>query len=275
MHKCSFPPVVFFGPPHLLFGLLAFCFFVPGIASAQKPTQQPAQRGWGSNWTDSHTLRDEAARTWLKKIAADLKAKNEQATERDLDGFLKQFPQLAKGRMLAAGVHVLLHRFDRALQDCDVALRLVREDTPLAAGEIYEMRAQIHLAMRDYRAAHADFEQALTTNKQNYMVANDLAWFLATCPAASERDGRRAVKLARTASASRNDREGSLLDTLAAAEAEVSDFDSAVRDEKQAMKSLKKVQMPGAQKRLQLYLNHQAYREQVPPFSQAEFSPKS
>ncbi len=243
-----------------LFVLLFALVLVAPMARAQT-------RGWGSTWTESRTGRDQVVRDLGKKIGADLAAKNEKAAERDLEAFVKQFPKLAQARLIAAAVHAAMHRYDRALEDCAAALPLVRAESPIAEGEVYEVRAQIHYAMRNYRAARADFEKALSTNKRNYVFANDLAWFLATCPEAQVRDGKRAVKLARDACAATSNREAGLIDTLAAAEAEVGQFDAAVRDEKRAVSMLKDNRLAGAKKRLALYQNHQSYREASAPLA--------
>ena len=242
------------------FVLLLLVLFAAPMAHAQK-------RGWGSTWTESRTANDQVARDLAKKLAAHVVAKDAKAAERDLAAFKKQFPQVARTWMIAALVHAALHRYDRALEDCAVALPLIRAQSPIAEGEVYELRAQIHYAMRNYPAARADFEKALSTNKRNYVFANDLAWFLATCPDAQARDGKRAVKLAREACAATGNREAGLLDTLAAAEAESGKFDAAVRDQKRANAAFKDARLVGGQKRLALYQQHQPYREQRAPLA--------
>ena len=68
---------------------------------------------------------------------------------------------------------------------------------------------------------------------------NDLAWDLATNPDPKLRDGQRAVELAENAVAAENRKNPQILDTLAAAYAEVGKFTNAVRVEQEAMALLK------------------------------------
>jgi hypothetical protein len=67
---------------------------------------------------------------------------------------------------------------------------------------------------------------------------NGLAWFLATCPDAKRRDGRRAVELAGLACELTRRKAPSYLVTLAAACAECGEFGSAVQTQREAVELL-------------------------------------
>ena len=64
---------------------------------------------------------------------------------------------------------------------------------------------------------------------------NSLAWFLATCPDETVRDGSEAITLAERVVAATGRKEADFLDTLAAAYAETGRFAEAVRTQKEAI----------------------------------------
>jgi hypothetical protein len=64
---------------------------------------------------------------------------------------------------------------------------------------------------------------------------SERAWFRATCPDSSFRNGQQAVKDAKAACSMMAWKDEDMIDTLAAAYAETGDFDSAVRYEGQAL----------------------------------------
>jgi tetratricopeptide (TPR) repeat protein len=85
----------------------------------------------------------------------------------------------------------------------------------------------------DYAGALADYERAYEERSEDPNILNRLAWSLATCPDGRYRDGQRAVRLAQQAVELA--RCGPTLDTLAAACAEVGDFEQAVRQQEEAI----------------------------------------
>lgn len=90
----------------------------------------------------------------------------------------------------------------------------------------------------DYHKAKALMERAV---EHRYLPAiNNLAWFLATCPDASVRDGKRAVELLTPAM----DQSAQMLDTLAAAWAENGDFERATEYQRMAVMALNGVEDP-------------------------------
>ena len=132
------------------------------------------------------------------------------------------------------------------------------------AGEAYTDRARTYAKAGNYAAARADYEQASHLGFGHLTkISKPLAWFLATCPDAAYRDGPRAMQLATEACEKSHWKDENDLDTLAAAEAEVGQFDQAARHERQVLELLgdyprSRVVREG---RLALYLSHQPYRE--------------
>jgi hypothetical protein len=90
-----------------------------------------------------------------------------------------------------------------------------------------------------------------------------LAWFAATCPDEASRDGRQAVLDATRACERTFWKAEMTLDTLAAAHAEVGDFEQALKYQKQALEcgDLPVNIRPKAEARLALYQQGKPYRE--------------
>jgi len=90
-------------------------------------------------------------------------------------------------------------------------------------------RAVVLTALGRLDEAIRDYERALELDPDSGGTLNNLASLLATAADPSLRDGRRALELARRATARAS--AGSWLDTLAAAHAECGEFEAAIRAE--------------------------------------------
>jgi protein O-mannosyl-transferase len=117
---------------------------------------------------------------------------------------------LQQGRLDLAGTYL-----ERAL-----AIR------PDFAGAHYQL-ANLLLQQGWVSAAVAHYQRALELRPDSAPACNNLAWLLATCPAASFRDGLLAVALAKQAEHITGGRDASILGTLAAAQAEAGAFAEA------------------------------------------------
>jgi protein O-mannosyl-transferase len=83
--------------------------------------------------------------------------------------------------------------------------------------------------------AIAHYQRALQIKPADPAIQNNLAWFLATCPKASLRNGHKAVELAQQADAVAGGKNPIILHTLAAAFAEAGRFGDAVRSDQKAI----------------------------------------
>jgi len=83
--------------------------------------------------------------------------------------------------------------------------------------------------------ARAHYQAAVDAQPGNVFLLNNLAWVLATCPQASVRDGTRALELAREAERLSGSRNASILETLAAAYAEIGRFPEAMAAAERAL----------------------------------------
>jgi predicted Zn-dependent protease len=114
-----------------------------------------------------------------------------------------------------------------------------------------------------YQPAIEQLQQALRLDPNSVLVQMNLAWVLATCPDASMRDGRQAVRLAESACRTTHYEDGYCLDVLAAALAETGDFQRAVHLAAEAVARLQAEGQPSApiEQRLALYHQGRPYRE--------------
>jgi tetratricopeptide (TPR) repeat protein len=147
----------------------------------------------------------------------------------------------------------------KASADYDQVTRLNPKD---ASG--YMFRAHAHFAKGNYKAAALDFQRATRLSPRDYDALASLARFQATCPEDSLRNGKEALKKALTACELSSWGSADIVDTLAAAYAELGDFDRAAKYQTQA------INMSGTygparrkmQERLELYRQHKPYRKE-------------
>jgi tetratricopeptide (TPR) repeat protein len=181
----------------------------------------------------------------------------------DLTECVRLNPKFAEGFARRSIVLLRLKRKDEALVDVDSAVRL----TPDRA-EPYVVRGNLRTARREFSLARADFERALERSREPpWSFLNSVAWFLATCPDRSGRDGKKSIQLATKACELTKWKDAHLLDTLAAAFAETGDYDQAIKRQSEALKLFEEPGdvRTGMQKRLALYQKHHAYREELTP----------
>jgi len=118
-----------------------------------------------------------------------------------------------------------------------------------------------------YGEALAHLEAAYRVNPGDVAIVNNLAWLLATAPEAAQRDGPRAVRLAEWACKTTSYKSPPLLDSLAAAYAQVGQFDQAIRTTEQAIEIVRhnpKASTETLESRLKLYRAGLPYREASP-----------
>jgi TPR repeat protein len=114
---------------------------------------------------------------------------------------------------------------------------------------------------KHYQKAVELFHKAVAQG-QSANAFNDFAWFLATCPDQSQRNGKEAIIFANKACQLSGWKEANFIGTLAAAFAEFGDFDAAVRYQQQAMAiGSDYPDKQTMEKSLQLYKQRTPYRE--------------
>lgn len=147
---------------------------------------------------------------------------------------------------------------DKAAADFARAVNFVPKDT---AG--YVMRGSTYGKLGNYKAAASDYSKGLALTPDDDTAMNSLAWLRATCPEASVRDGREAIRAGTRACELRRWKDAPSIDTLAAAYAEIGNFDQAVKLQQQALqlRSITPERRQGMQERLVSYQKHKPYRQ--------------
>jgi tetratricopeptide (TPR) repeat protein len=152
-------------------------------------------------------------------------------------------------------LHLSRREYDQAIADFDAAIQL---DPRFA--DAYTNRGLARYQLEQYAEAIGDYEQAIQLNPKDLNAHNNLAWVLATCPDERRRDGERALDHARKACDFAGFAPWFCLGTLAAARAEVGDFDEARTWAKEAMRLAPEEERAGCKERLRLYKQGKPYR---------------
>jgi len=148
----------------------------------------------------------------------------------------------------------------RALKEANAAIAI-------APGSVsgYSARARAYMQMGRYAEAEANIKKMMhLKNFDRTTALSVLAWFRATCPDRHFRDGRQALDAARRHCQSMTFFGFDCQDTLAAAYAEIGDFDQAVNYQTQALETAPSrfPLLSEMKRRLELYKQHRPYRDE-------------
>lgn len=138
--------------------------------------------------------------------------------------------------------------FAKAIADANEAIRIA----PTYANA-YSARAVASAATKRFDDAIVDCDRIAVISAPGVSGYNDVAWFLATSPDGSIRDGKKAVEFAAKAFDLTKGLDGGVLDTLAVAWAESADFDQAVMWEKKAIAASSDRDRPAFEDHLKLF----------------------
>jgi tetratricopeptide (TPR) repeat protein len=158
--------------------------------------------------------------------------------------------------------HWYKHDYANAVADYTMALQL---DPKIEM--VHYRRGDAYHALAIYGKSEEDYLAALARDPEYPNLLNSWAWQLATCPDPKFRDGKRAVEMATKANEKFGWKISGHVETLAAAYAENSQFDEAIKWEKKALELLgiKDVEQRKAmQERVELYQAGRPFREGSP-----------
>lgn len=200
----------------------------------------------GMYWTNAGTARAKKGE-WDKAVRA-------------FDQALALDPMNANAYDGRGNVWADQRNYDQALKDYDEAIRL---DSEFAAA--YRNRGTAWADQRQYDKALADYDRALQLDPTDAHALDARAWLLATCPDEQYRNGKQAVVSARHACDLVGWKNAQAIATLAAAYAEASDFDNAVKYGEQAVSLAPSDKRVVAGARLRAYRAGKPWREKSPP----------
>lgn len=174
-------------------------------------------------------------------------------------GFLEKVLQLKPDNVPA---HVSLGKLylrtgqaDMASRHFDQAVKLRPTDTNLIS-----QRGFSYMTAQQYELAMADYEKVVELAPKKPLSYADLAWLLATCPQEEFRNGKQALDYAQRACKSLEWKNFYTLDVLAAAYAELGQFDEAIHWQKVAIDHAPPKAKNMLKARLNLYQNHKPFR---------------
>ncbi len=216
-----------------------------------------------------HRLRGD----WEKAVADDARAHALKPVlanpPLDSPAALEHYDRLLAGPLTAAQasdayacrgtIYLMRSDLDHAIRDFDQAII----ENSKNAGALIN-RALAYNGRRDWAHSIPDFEKGIALNPPGVELAlNSLAWLRATNPDRSLRDGREAVELATKACELTQWRNAGYIDTLAAAHAEMGDFDKAIETQRQAVALLSVDARIRAEleSRVELYRQRKPHRE--------------
>jgi tetratricopeptide (TPR) repeat protein len=148
-------------------------------------------------------------------------------------------------QIAADNIQFVLQEFDCKGQTLEVAHRI--------RGTCFQLQG-------DYPRAFIEYERSLDVNPQSSLAMDRVAYLLATAPDDSLRDGVRAKTLATVSASQPHQLQWASMTILAAAEAELGDFEKAVAAYEQAMRIMPDAERQKRQSRLEQLRSGQPLR---------------
>lgn len=175
---------------------------------------------------------------------------------RDYDEAVRLKPKDMMAYFLRGAAWFSKKDYDRAIKDLDQAIRLDPKDR-----SAFATRALARRLKKDHDKAAEDYAEAIRLAPTDPNAYSGLAWMLATCPEEKVRNGKLAIHLATKACELASWNSSWLLATLAAAYAEVGQFDEAERWQRKALEDPDYRANEEFHQRLELYKQKRPYRD--------------
>jgi tetratricopeptide (TPR) repeat protein len=223
------------------------------------------------NWRNQNPIAkqdDENSKRADEAASRGLKAFHKKDFDKAFEGFSEAIRLDPKNGLAHFGrgmVYLSKKEHNKAISDFNEVMRLTPKITADPRVNIfYSLRGQAFQGNKEYHLAIADYDQAIRLQPKTPTAYNQLAWLLATCPKGELRDGKRAVALATKACELSKWKDGTTIDTLAAANAECGNLKEAVKWQQKAIEMGygDKEEEKKGRERLKLYEEGKAYREE-------------
>jgi Tfp pilus assembly protein PilF len=201
-----------------------------------------------------------AAMDLCSKASDQLRNGDAAGAKRNVDAALHIDPKLWPALYIRAQIYRKEGKFQLAIEDCNEALRQYPGCVEAAL-----LRANIYVRLGKYADASKEFDYLISLHPRRVTLAralSDRAWFHATCPDSSFRNGQQAIKDAKAACSIMQWKDEDMIDVLAVAYAETGDFNSAMQYVSQAL-GMKGISSESAK----------AFREHLAWFQQGKKAP--
>jgi len=157
-----------------------------------------------------------------------------------------------------ARIHIQREAFDQAEADLAACEKFLADDP-----QWLEARGMVRAQRGEFEQALADFQQSWNLDRKRVSTRINMAWVWATCPDIEIRSGTKALDQAERACEATDYRDPLALEALAAAHAELEEFDEAVRWQLRALDAGELEDLPPMRQRLADYRVSKATRSKV------------
>lgn len=221
-----------------------------------------------ADFTEATKLKPDYSTAWFNRAEAFYASDRFELAEKDYDTVIRMQNDDSEALTGRALSRLANNKFNAAIEDFNIVIRLnPKNGLPLInRGDAYLSASQWTKALTDFKAAKAIVtdEKSIAAKAKSDLVADQrMAWLMATCPDSSIQNAAKSVALIESIIA--KDGESLVrLETLAAAQAAAGQFDSARKNQKNAIRLVGAEELDGenpSKIRLSLYEEDKPFRQ--------------